>query len=93
MTIDGDVGPVLASKPGVVSRWILGDVLAALDCVMNKQKMFNIFQFTGKGVYYDDFYLDDPLPFFAQGGYYAAKFLKGFKFNPTEDSVLDIDRI
>lgn len=93
MTINGDVAPVKAYQQGVVSRWILGDVLAALDCLMNKQKMFNIFQFSGKGVYHDDLYFDDPLPFFAQGGYYAAKFLKGFKFNPTENAILDIDRI
>ena len=93
MALNGDVDPVMDYKKGVISRWILGDVLAALDCMKSRKKMFNIMEFRGKGVNFDDFYADDLLPFFAQCGYYATKFLRGAKLNPTEDAILDIDRI
>ncbi|MGE0267503.1 MAG: ATP-grasp domain-containing protein [Candidatus Omnitrophota bacterium] len=93
MAQNGDVAPVKDYKKGVVTRWILGDVLAALDCIKYKKKMSDMKKFTTKRIKYDDFYFDDPLPFFAQGGYYAAKFLKGFKMNPLKNAILDIDRI
>ncbi len=93
MALDEEFVPVFDYKKGVVSRWILGDVLAALDCLKNRQKMFNVMDFTGENINYDDLYKDDPGPFFAQCGYYAMKFLSNFKINPTEEAILDIDRI
>lgn len=93
MARDGDVAPVLKYRQGVVSRWILGDILATIDSFKSGNKMFNPFLPFGKNVYFDDFYWDDPLPFLAQCGYYAAKFLDGFKLNPIKDSILNIDKI
>lgn len=93
MALNDDVDPVMDYKIGVVSRWILGDVLAALDCIRSKKKIFNVIEFSGKVINFDDFYIDDPLPFFVQCGYYATKFLKGFKMNPVDEALLDIDRI
>jgi hypothetical protein len=47
----------------------------------------------GENIKFDDFYLDDPLPFFVQCGYYAKKLLTGFNFNPTDEAMVDIDRL
>lgn len=93
IAVDGDVEPVMQYRQGVVSHWILGDVLAALDCLKNKKKMIRVKEFSGQGVNYDDFYRDDPLPFLTECGYYAGKFLTEFNLNPTKDALLDIDRL
>ena len=68
IAIDGDVKPLNEFKTGVVTRWIGGDIRAFLSLLKTSEKKLEVFRkffFLNKGAaYYDDFCLNDPLPFF-----------------------------
>ena len=94
MAIDGDVAPILKYKEGVTTRWLLGDILATISSVKATKSLRPIFQFFDfRNESYDDFYWDDSWPFFIQGAYYLNKFIRTASVNPTENALLDVDKI
>jgi predicted ATP-grasp superfamily ATP-dependent carboligase len=65
MAIDGDVESVKNYKKGVVVEWWLGDKIAQLKNFLSFNGNLKI-KFNSKSIdYFDDFYKEDPLPFFA----------------------------
>jgi predicted ATP-grasp superfamily ATP-dependent carboligase len=94
MAMDGDVEPVTSYREGVVVRWILGDILATLSQIKAKRSIKPIFDFLSfKGESFDDLYKDDLMPFVTECFYYLSKFVKTGSSNPTEDALLDVDKI
>jgi predicted ATP-grasp superfamily ATP-dependent carboligase len=84
--------PIVGPKPqeGTKSRWILGDLIAAVDSV-RRGEIGSAFKALKpvKATSYDDWYLDDPMAFAGQAAYYAWKFLRsGFNANPVEEGML-----
>ena len=65
MALDGDVQPIDSYKEGVVVEWWLGDKIAFFNNILKGRLTNNSFSFNKRVDYYDDFYKDDPLPFFA----------------------------
>lgn len=65
LAVDGDVEPVTNYKEGVVVEWWLGDKFASLKYLFSsiKNKKYNFRSI--KIDYLDDYYNDDPIPFFA----------------------------
>lgn len=75
MAEEGDVRPVLQYRQGVVMKWVLGDLFARAQQLRHArlpQWKSTWFQTNG----YDDFYLDDPLPFLAEVALSIRKQLK-----------------
>ncbi|MFN3874206.1 MAG: ATP-grasp domain-containing protein [Ignavibacterium sp.] len=65
MALEGDIEPVMKYKEGVVAEWWLGDKIVILKNLLslNGKSIFSSFH---KEIdHFDDFYKDDPLPFFA----------------------------
>lgn len=94
MAVDGDVEPVTRYQEGVVVRWILGDILATLSQIKARRSIkpiFDFFSFHGES--FDDLYKDDLMPFVTECRYYLSKFVKTGSSNPTEDALLDVDKI
>lgn len=94
MAVAGDVSPVLEYKEGVVTRWLLGDLLATMSSIKAEKSLrplCNFFDFRQEN--YDDLYWNDLWPFFIQGAYYLNKFIRTTSLNPTEKALLDIDKI
>lgn len=65
MALDGDVNPVFDYKQNITAKWLLGDLVA-----LSKNILADGIQKNGriefpKPDFFDDFYNDDPLPFFA----------------------------
>lgn len=95
MAVDGDVEPVMDYKEGVVARWILGDILAVLSGARQKKSLKPIgdfFRFE-KGVKFDDLRRDDLVPFFVQCMYYFLKVAGTMSLNPTDEAMLDVDKL
>lgn len=65
MALEGDVQPKDNYKEGVVVEWWLGDKIAFLNNLLKGKIKINSFSSNKHVDYYDDFYKDDPLPFFA----------------------------
>lgn len=94
MAINGNVKPVFDYKEGVVTRWILGDVLATLSYVKAKKSLRPLIDFFSfRNERFDDLYRDDLGPFFAECIYYLTKFAVTKSLNPTEEALLDVDKI
>ncbi|TLD40554.1 MAG: ATP-grasp enzyme-like protein [Candidatus Jettenia ecosi] len=94
MAVDGDVETVTHYQEGVVVRWILGDILATLSHIKAKKSIKPIFDFFSfKGESFDDLYKDDIMPFMTECFYYLSKFVKTGSSNPTEEALLDVDKI
>lgn len=94
MAIDDDVEPVLDYKEGVVMRWILGDVLGTLDYVKTRRSLKPVIDFFSfKNEMFDDLHKDDLMPFFVECIYYLSKFARTLRLNPTEEALLDVDKI
>lgn len=65
MAKEGDVEPVNTYKEGVVVEWWLADKIAQMKNLFSLNGNFK-FKFNSKNIdCYDDFYKDDPIPFFA----------------------------
>lgn len=65
MAVDGDIETVRNYKEGVVVEWWLGDKLAQLRNFLSLNGSSKI-KLNSKNIdYFDDFYKDDPIPFFA----------------------------
>lgn len=65
MAFEGDVEPVLNYNEGIVTEWWLGDKLALLSNILSANSRMPNLSTKKKADYFDDFYKDDPLPFFA----------------------------
>ena len=94
MATYGDVETVTDYQEGIVVRWILGDILATLSQIKAKRSIKPIIDFFSfKGESFDDLYKDDLMPFVTECFYYLSKFVKTASSNPTEDALLDVDKI
>lgn len=95
MAIEGDLKFTSDYKEGVVVRWVLGDILATLSEIKHTRSLQKpikeFFTFDESG--FDDFCLDDPLPFIAEMIYYFSKFLKTRSTNPIKESILEVDKL
>jgi len=67
MAIDGDIRPVMEYKIGTTTKWVCGDILAVISQIKKSRDLSILRQFFTKTNGYDDLYLDDPIPFFAEG--------------------------
>lgn len=65
LAVDGDVEPVTDYKEGLVVEWWLGDKLARLKYLSSSIRNNNYIPSSFKINYFDDYYNDDPIPFFA----------------------------
>lgn len=65
IALEGDVNPITTYKEGVIVEWWLGDKIAILNNFLKGRLTKNSFSFKKQVDYFDDFYKDDPLPFFA----------------------------
>jgi predicted ATP-grasp superfamily ATP-dependent carboligase len=90
LATDGDVEPVFQYRIGITARWLLGDMLAFIDCFKKyKSKIHLLKDFIFcKDSTYDDFHWDDPLPFVVESLYYFSKFLKTRSRNPVDEAML-----
>jgi len=66
MAVDGDVLPVKSYKLNLTYRWLLGDIFAVLSKIKASKNPFVIKELFQKADGFDDFYKDDPFPFFAR---------------------------
>ena len=70
-------------------RWLLGDLLVAMKQLRGFKPVASyktIFRAEANSL--DDFYLDDPLPFFGQVLYYASNSLAKMSLNPSEKGMV-----
>lgn len=78
-------------KEGVVSKWILGDMIALIERVVSRKltwKEFKSFlQFNADN--YDDFKKDDPKAFLGEIFYYVSKLIKSGKLNPDSNQTVE----
>ncbi len=65
MAVEGDVEPVLSYKAGVSAKWLLGDIVVKTKSIFSPNSLKHKKMVSKKADYLDDFYKDDPLPFFA----------------------------
>jgi len=65
MALDGDVEETRDYQVGVKCKWLLGDLSAALKEIYSQKNLHTLKNIFNEADYYDDFYRDDPLPFFA----------------------------
>ena len=66
MAIDGDIDPVFDYKIGTTTKWIMGDISAIFDRIIQGKNVSKIGPISFKADGYDDLYFDDPLPFFLE---------------------------
>lgn len=66
MALEGDFEPVMNYKEGVIAEWWLGDKIAMMKNIFSLNGKLSAFLSYQKRIdFLDDFYKDDPLPFFA----------------------------
>lgn len=65
MAVEGDVEPINNYEEGIVTEWWLGDKLALLKNYLSSNRKVRNTSYKKKVDYFDDFYKDDPFPFFA----------------------------
>ncbi len=76
-------------KEGVVSKWILGDIIALVERIVSRKltwkefKSFLVFNADN----YDDFKKDDPKAFIGELVYYLSKLIKSRKLNPDSNQT------
>jgi len=92
MATDGDVAPITNHCTGRIVRWISGDVRAVANRWPSLKNMFSIFREGPRADGYDDYYEDDPLPFFASIPLSLWK-LVGTAHWPPEAIDVSIDRL
>lgn len=63
MALNGDVEPVLNYRNGVIARWLLGDILSVTKNLFTTGSIPNLKSTTIHVEFNDDYYKDDPLPF------------------------------
>jgi hypothetical protein len=80
-----DIDPVVDYQPGLVGRWILGDIYA-----MVRQRRLSSTALRTDG--YDDLCWDDPLPFLGGTVLALSKILRMRNWSPG-DVDLDTDRL
>jgi predicted ATP-grasp superfamily ATP-dependent carboligase len=89
MALDGDVDPVLEYPLGVKTRWLWGDWRALCDYlrrpISQHRARLDYLKFYRRDVSYDDFSLDDPLPFVVEMIYPFVSFITRGTFNPVEE--------
>lgn len=95
IALEGDVKPVLQFKTDVMTRWIGGDMRAFVPFFNespNKLQFIKDFiSPTGGKTIKDDFYLDDPLPFFTWYLDAALRMIRHKSFSPgPHDSLQGI---
>lgn len=95
MATDGDVNPIMDYKLGVKVKWLLGDALSLMSEVVHTKQLISPIKgfLSGNVDGYDDFFLDDPVPFLFEGLYYFNKFVATRSVNPSDEALLDIDAI
>jgi predicted ATP-grasp superfamily ATP-dependent carboligase len=84
MATEGDVPPVLEYQTGVVVKWLLGDIGAALGQLKNRGGSSLRRQVRPHVHGYDDLYWDDPVPFFGSAVMTLRKFLETRNWPPHE---------
>lgn len=93
MAVDGDVEPSNGFKTGVKTRWIWGDIRTLPETFKaSEDKLKFIREFMSdfnKNVLYDDFSLDDPLPFMTFGLDSVVKMIRHGTFSPTTHDSLE----
>lgn len=94
MAVDGDIETVLDYKEDVAVRWLLGDVLATINYMKKRMSLMPIIDFFSfKNEKYDDLFKDDLMPFFYECLYYFNKFMRTASTNPSEEALLNVDKI
>lgn len=92
IAVDGDVPPVEGFRTGAMSRWIGGDVRAFMSLFKTGKKtgiIKNFFSPLSGPVYYDDFSLRDPLPFFVWTWDTLSRAFKGRSLAPSAHDSLE----
>jgi predicted ATP-grasp superfamily ATP-dependent carboligase len=76
-------------KNGVIARWYLGDVIAAIGALQKLQviKMFKLL-LPGGADTFDDWYWDDPGATIGQAAHYLFKFIQSRSLNPVQDGMI-----
>lgn len=64
MAVHGDVPSVKSYRLNLTYRWLLGDILGVLSKVKARRNPFLMLELFQRSDGFDDFYRDDPLPFF-----------------------------
>jgi predicted ATP-grasp superfamily ATP-dependent carboligase len=91
MAEEGDIPSVRGYRQGVVVKWVLGDLLALTQQLRHARiprRKYGWSQITG----YDDFYADDPLPFFTGVALSIRKYLMTRRA-PAHEMDPDLDNI
>ncbi len=65
MALDGDIEPVINYKEGVIAEWWLGDKIAIIKNFISLNGKSGVLPSGRRIDFFDDFYKDDPIPFFA----------------------------
>lgn len=65
MAVHGDVSPVSSYRLNVTYRWLLGDLLGVWSKAIATRNIWFMPELFQRSDGFDDFYVDDPLPFFA----------------------------
>jgi len=65
MAVDGDIPVQTQYKKDLKIKWLRGDISAVINDVFASKNPFHFFRLFEKCDGFDDFYKDDPLPFFA----------------------------
>lgn len=93
IAMEGDVKPVLTFKTNVMTRWIGGDLRSFLPSLLespDKLQFIREFIFpAGGGTVKDDFYPDDPLPFFTWYLDAAMRAIRQRSFSPGPHEALE----
>lgn len=93
MSKEGDIDKqdLNSYKLGVKSRWLYGDFRAFLDYIPKAKNPFKLIKeylnFWNHDIYYDDFALEDPLPFLISPIYHIHQFVKTGKFSPPDEGI------
>ena len=79
-----------AQKDGVICKWLIGESIVALKHFAKLDFKKGINALTPEsGMVFDDFFMDDPLVFLGEAGYYFEKFISsGFNANPEEKGMI-----
>jgi len=90
---DGDTDSVDDYEKGVVTRWVWGDLStfpeafrSARDKIPFLKEYVRMF---GKKIVFDDFYLNDPLPFFTFGMDFLTKIIEQRTLHPASHDSLE----
>jgi predicted ATP-grasp superfamily ATP-dependent carboligase len=92
MATEGDVFPVVEYRTGLVVKWILGDIAAVVGQLNRPRSSPSNSRADLRVHGYDDFYRDDPFPFFAGVALSLRKFISMRNWTP-DDVDLNIDRL